>query len=151
MTAFDRAAPEPMTWDNTGGYDGGIIPEQPPDPITVMLRDSLNAQVQYTPTMQQPSFPVYIRATDNGPGDNVWSPDGIYTQPYDQLFTSRYGASNYDPMVQPTILRFEAPEPNYNLLSYNELVAESRLSMTQGQPGGQLTQSLRAPAVNEGM
>lgn len=151
MPAFDLAAPEPMTWDNSGGYDGGISPEQTPDPLTVLLRDNLNSQVPYTPTMLPPTFPVYVRATDNGPGDNVWSPDGIYSQPLDYQFTSRYGASNFDPMVQPMIVRFEAPEPNYNLLAYHELIAESMLSMNQGGPGPQMTQALRAPAINEGM
>ena len=151
MGALDRAAPEPMTWDNSGGWDGGVSPEQTPDPVTVMLRDSLNAQVSYVPTMLAPTFPVWIAATDNGPGDNVYSPDGFYSQPLDYQFTSRYGASNYDPMVQTMIVRFESPEPDYTLLAYNELVVESMLSMNQGGPGSQMTQTLRAPSINEGM
>lgn len=151
MEALDRAAPVPMTWDNSGGWDGGISPEQAPDPITVMLRDTLNAQVPYTPTMLPPTFPVWVTAADNGPGDNVYSPDGLYTQPLDYQFTTRYGASHFDPMIQPMIVRFEAPEPNYSLLAYHELVAESALSYNQGAPGHQLTQALRAPSINEGM
>lgn len=151
MPAFDLAAPEPQTWDNTGGYTGGVIPEQSPDPYSVALRDALNAQVPYMPTMGVPTFPLYVRATDNGPGDNVWSPDGVYTQPFDYEFTSRYGASNYAPMVQPMITRYEAPEPQYGLLSYHELVQESTLSYNQGAPGHQLTQALRAPGINEGI
>jgi hypothetical protein len=151
MGALGLSSPEPITWDNSGGYDGGIIPEQTPDPITVALRDTLNAQVPYTPTMLPPTFPVYVRAQDNGPGDRIYSPDGLASQPLDYQFTSRYGASNYDPMVQPTIVRFESPEVSYNLLAYHELIAESTLSINQGTPGGQLTQSLRAPGINEGM
>lgn len=151
MSAMDLQSPMIPTWDATGGYDGGIIPYQAPDLTSSALRDQLNAQVPYTPTMLQPTFPVYVRATDNGPGENVWSPDGIYSQPLDYQFTSRYGASNYDPMTQPMIVRFEAPEPNYNLLAWHELVAESTLSMNQGGPGPQMTQALRAPAINEGM
>lgn len=151
MGAFNMAAPEPLTWDNTGGEYGGILPEQTPDNITVGLRTYLNSQVPYTPTMYNPTFPVYVRATDNGPGDYTYSPDNVYSNPIDQQFTSRYGATNYDPMVQPAILRFEAPDPYYELLSYKEMLAESTLSFNQGAPGQQLTQPLRAPMVNEGM
>lgn len=150
MPAFDLAAPEPWTWDNTGGEKGGIYPEQMPDSITVGLRDNLNAQVAYVPT-SAPAFPVYVRAQDNGPGDRIYSPDGVYTQPYDYLFTSRWGASNYDPMVMPMIVRHESPEVPYSLLAYHELIAESTQSMNQGAPGQQLTVSLRAPLINEGM
>lgn len=151
MPAMDLQSPMIPTWDATGGYEGGVVPYQAPDLVSSQLRDQLNAQVPYTPTMLPPTFPVYVRAQDNGPGETVWSPDGVFTQPYDYYFTSRYGASNFDPMVQPTIVRFEAPEPNYNLLSWHELIAESTLSMNQGGPGPQFTQALRAPAINEGM
>ena len=150
MTAFDLESPAPLTWDNTGGYQGDVTPERQYDPLTVNMRDQLNAQVPYVPTMP-PTFPVYVRAYDNGPGDSIYSPDGVYTQPYDFLFTSRWGAMNYDPMVQPMIVRHESPEVPYSHLSYNELITESMLSMNQGQPGGQLTTSLRAPLINEGM
>ena len=155
MPAMDMAAPQVPTWDNTGGYDGGIYPEQNPDGITVALRDNLNAQYPYIPTMGPPTFPVYVRAMDNGPGDRSYSPDGAVAQSLsgniDWQYTTRYGAANYDPMAQPQIVRFEAPEVGYNLMAYHELIAESQLAFNQGAPGQQLTQALRAPAINEGM
>lgn len=143
---FDLAAPEPMTWDNTGGYDGGIVPEQIPDGISVGLRDYLNAQYEYVPTAP-PQFPAYVRAMDNGPGDRDYTVSGLY----DPMFSGRYGAMNYDPMIQTMIVRHESPEPPYRHLSYEALIQESTHSMNQGSPGQQLTVSLRAPLINEGM
>jgi hypothetical protein len=151
MSAMDLQSPMIPTWDATGGYDGNIVPYQAPDPYTSTLRDALNAQVTYVPTMLPPTFPVYVRAQDNGPGDSIYSPDGVYSQPYDYMFTSRWGASNYDPMIQPVVTRYESPEMPYTHLSYNELILDSTISMNQGAPGGQLSVSLRAPYQNEGM
>lgn len=150
MSAMDLQSPMIPTWDATGGYDGGIEPYQIPDPISSSLRDNLNAQVPYPPTMLQPTFPVYVRAQDNGPGDRDYSPDGVYSQPYDELFTSRWGASNYDPMFMPMIVRHEAPEMPYSHLSYDELIYDSTLAMNQGSSSTKFI-SLRAPLINEGL
>lgn len=144
--AFNLAAPEVLTWDNTGGYDGGIIPEQTPDMITVGVRDNLNQQYPYPPTVP-PQFPAYVRAMDNGPGDETYTVSGLY----DPMFSGRYGAMNYDPMFQPMIVRHEAPEIPYNHLAWHQLIADSAISMNQGVPGGQLVTSYRAPLINEGL
>lgn len=146
MPAMNFESPEPWTWDNTGGYDGGIIPEPIYDPNTVGYRTQLNQVFPYQPTMP-PVFPAYVRAQENGPGDSIYSPSGLY----DPMFSGRYGAMNYDPMIQPMIVRHESPEIPYSHLSYAELIADSTQSMNQGAPGHQLTTSLRAPLINEGL
>lgn len=106
------------------------------DPMTVTLRDTLNAQVPYVPTTA-PSFPVYVRSYGPGIGDSQ------YNVGYKQL--------PVDPGILSSVQvgQFESPDVPVTHLPYTYALYNSTL--IQPQRGQVVIYAMRAPGINEGV
>lgn len=119
------------TQDNQDGYNPMY------DNITVQLRDNLNAQYEYVPTMLAPTFPAYIRSTGPGVGDEN------YNVGWKQVPV----ASGIIPEAE--VGRYESPDLPVSHTPFSQAIYDSTLA--KRQIGGQIIYSaMRSPGINEG-
>jgi hypothetical protein len=129
--AMDLEAPGiPIYWGT-----GEMVEYEPTyDAATVAMRDSLNAVTYYQPTMP-PAFQTWVRT---------------YGPTNDESVNVGFHQADVNPIIQPTLYRYEAPDVPVRHLPYQELLFNSTL-VQETVAGNVIFNALRSPTPNEGI
>ena len=131
MGAMDIESPGiPIYW----GSGETVEYETTYDPNTVALRDQMNAITYYEPTFP-PAFPIWVRT---------------YGPTNDESVNVGFHQADVPSMIEPMLVRHEAPDVPVTHLPYREQLFNSTL--TQATIAGQVVfNALRSPTPNEGI